>query len=200
MTILKMLKIRITVIGFIMVVALFFSGCKYDTNQKNKVVTITLLNLRDPPKDKSIIYNDSIQIKYTQIDENTQRVRRVFFFNNRKPIVVNYFLIKSGDSITYIKPSNDSTRSVYINLKSTRASNLFFDIPQQYLEASLRYIKVEKCLDKKKQIDKLLILYGNDVGFIGSTDSLYYYFDKTIHLRKIVSRSGERLYSDKNIY
>ena len=201
MTKLKILQNRNSVLGFLMVVILFFSGCNYDSSQKNGIITITLVNLRERPKDQKKIYNDSIQIRYTQINEDMQQVCRTFFITNRKSIIINYLLIQSGDSITYIKPLDDSTRSVYINLNSSRPTHLFFTIPQQYLEASLRYIKMEKQLIPKKRIDKLLVLCGRDVGFIGSTgstDSLYYYFDQSIHLRKITSKNGEVLYCDKN--
>lgn len=174
-------------------------SCKHEKRQNKETQTTTLINARKHPKDTSTLFNDSIQLKYTQLDSNTQNVSRIFFLNKGKPVVMEYTLIKCGDSLVYIKPLNDTIKSVYLNTKSAHSTHLYFNIPQVYLMGGLRYIRTENCLDKNKAADQVMVFYGNDIGF-SFGDSLYYYFDKKIHLRKIASKSGEIMYVDKDIF
>lgn len=184
-----------------MAVIISFTSCKQETHKRSRITATTLLCLREHLK-KYPFFNDSIQIKYFQVNNNTQNVSRIFCLDKGKPVIVNYTLTKCGDSLIYIKPSDDSIGSIYIDKRSSRASYYVlshpFNTSQEYLEAGLRYIKEVIHTDPSGQEDIFMILYGKDVGFIGS-DSLYYYFDKNIHLRKTASQNGKILYCDKKL-
>ena len=171
---------------------IMISGCRYKSQDVKGVISITLVNKSAYPTDISKDFNDSIQIEYKQQDSLTQLVSRTFFFRRGKPITIKYYLINC-DSVIYIKPLDDSTKSAYIDFRVKKSTHLFFSIPQRYLIGGLRYIRTEGSSNYKNKSDNLIVTYGNDLGFAFG-DSLYFYFDNCTHLRKIVSNDGKILY------
>lgn len=186
-------------IVFELIIMLLLQSCVYNSERKTKVTTDTLIHLREKHQDTLSNFNDSIQISYIQVNKNTQKVSRVFFFKKGKPLIIDYYLIKYNDSLTCIRAKSDTTKAVYIDLDRYRSTYLFINPSKIYLWGSLSYKKKEKCRYKNNQSDSLFVLFGYDLGFLCDCDPNYYYFDKNIHLKKITSRNGKVLYCDKNL-
>ena len=173
-----------------------FLSCEHDMNKKTCAKAITLLYVGNRPANPKKLFADSIQFEYTQLDKYTQKVNRIFV-NMVGKRVMNYSLVKCGP-LVYLRPLNEADKSIYINFKSAESTDLFFRNPQVYLWGGLRFIKEERGLNENNQYESFYILYGNDIGFFLS-DSLYYYFDKDIHLRKICDEKGKIVFIDKRL-
>jgi hypothetical protein len=184
---------------FGVIIVLLLQSCVYDTERKAKVITDTLIHLKEKQQDTLSNFNDSIQISYIQVNKNTQKVSRVFFFKKGKPLIIDYYLIKFNDSLTCIRAKSDTTKAIYIDLDRSRSSFLYINPSKVYLWGWLKYIKKEKCRYKNNQSDSLFVLTGCDIGFISDYSRYYYYFDKNIHLKKITLLNGKVLYCDKNL-
>lgn len=176
---------------------MFFSSCEHDTDKKTSIKTITLLYVGDRPANPAKLFADSIRFEYTQLDKYTQKVSRIFV-NMVEKRTMSYTLVKCG-SLVFLRPLNENDKSIYINFKSAEPTDLFFKNPQVYLLGGLRFIKEEKLLNEDRKYENFFILYGNDIGFFLS-DSLYYYFDKDIHLRKISDKKGKIAFIDKRLF
>ena len=119
-------------------------------------------------------------------------MERVFFFNNGKTQSISYNLI-NNDSVVYIQPIEDKDNAEYLKFKKNYSTDISFSTPKIGLSGGFRYIKDEQ-INSRNGLDTLFVFYGRDYGF---ADSLYYYFDKNIYLRKITSENGNILYVDK---
>jgi hypothetical protein len=173
---------------------MFFSSCEH--NIQTSIKTVTLLYVGNRSANPKNLFADSIRFEYTQLDKYTQNVNRIFVSILGKRSM-SYTLVKCG-SLVYLKPLNETDKSIYINFKSTESTDLFFENPQVYLWGGLRFIKEGRLLNENNQYENFYILYGNDIGFFLS-DSLYYYFDKDIHLRQISDKKGKIVFIDKRL-
>jgi len=186
-------------IVFVLTIMVLVQSCVYNSERRAKVITDTLIHVKEKQQDTLSNITDSIQIRYILVDKNTQKVSRVFYYKKGKPNIIDYYLIKYNDSLTCIRSNRDTTKSVYINLNDFRSTDLFENSSKRYLWGWLRYIKKEKCNYKNNHSDSLFVLTGCDIGFISDYERYNFYFDKNIHLKKITSLNGKVLYLDKNL-
>lgn len=192
----KILSGSLFIKRFICLLCVFiFVSC----NNKNNKQTITLLPGEGYKSNSSYSYLDSIIINYEELKNSTQLVDRIFYFHNQPSINLRYRLINQ-DSLIFIQPQFLDEKRVYLNFNGTKVSNLFFLDANSYYSGGFRYIKKEIYKDKNNNTsDSLFVFYGKDMGFDNEEDSLYYFFDSKIRLRKILTSDNRIMLIDKEI-
>lgn len=183
---------------FIATVLLFapicFQSCNSVDSYSQFGITDTLY-VSIPAKDSSESFIKYLLIHYQKIDSITQRVKREFITSDIKyNHVYSYLLIKRSDSLCIMKTTDNSENSkdsVYIDLRSKQPGKVGYFLHR--LNSNLKFVRKVSCVGEK---DSLLVMYGNDIGLIGD---LYWYFDKNMHLKKVMLLTGKVVMSTQVI-
>lgn len=165
-------------------------------NLKNE--KITLLPNPNLAKHSSFVL-DSIVVCYNTLDNKTNKTKRTFYYKSYPSVVVEYDII-SQDSIIFMQLPNFNEKSNYLIFDKTKMSNIVFPYASEYFTGGLRYLGKEIYWNEKiNSIDSLSIFYGKDIGFDHWPDSLYFLFDNSLCLRKILLNDSNVMFIDKKL-
>jgi len=169
-------------------------GCK--NTQKKDIISLV-------PDSNFIVTSintlDSIVISYESLFRDKCKVKRVFYYKSLLPITIEYNLIDKGSKVS-LELQNPNERCDYLIFDKFKKSEIIFSNASEYFTGELHYIGKETFWNNDKNcIDSLSIFYGNDLGFDHWSDSLYFLFDNSLRLRKILSNKRSTMFIDKGL-
>ncbi|GHV58332.1 hypothetical protein FACS1894182_10110 [Bacteroidia bacterium] len=138
---------------------------------------------------------DSIVLEYTDIDSQTQLVKRTFYSDILDtPHSTNYKLINCTTK-AYIELTYDTLKSIYLDTETLEYAIRSFREPTINLTGKLKYKR--NVTDSVNNIN-YYVFQGNDIDFSWDTDDYFcFYFDSIFHLKKIYNDAGTLIFSVK---
>lgn len=143
---------------------------------------------------------DSMALEYTNIDNTTQFVKRIFYTKAFKPDTIKYKLINDRTR-AYIEYPFETIRSLYLDTETfdtvwRNFKDLTQDIVPSSISLSLDFGGLQFINSVKDTINSTTyyVFKGGDIAFFDEANSnrYFFYFDSIFHLKKVYDK-------DKNI-
>ena len=183
------------------------ASCNGFLSRNSSVTTDTLWCIPPRPIKVGIRYtNDYLKcllIHYQPIDSMSQFVwREIQCVDSPSPFRKRTYILQRIDSLQYrlkdplYKKGEKqdfmvcSETPTYINMKDTVHR---YETPYSLWGSALRYVGDKVCYNPKGEQKNYHIMYGQDVSvYVGHyhTDSIYFYFDRNMRLKKILNADG----------